>query len=427
MCIRDSYNPTHRPLEDNTISMEALHHGNKELANEFNYHSMYGFYQSRHTHDFFVNTLRKRPFVVSSSTFPGSGRYVAHWLGDNYSSWRDMAYSIAGMINFNMFGIPFVGANICGYSGNATVNLCARWMQLGALYPFMRNHNNPEGGPQEPYTDPLLARISKKAIHYRYSLVRYIYTEYMRTVIYGGSMVRPLVFAFPDDNETYSAIDSTFMLGHALRVTPILDDGKEKVETYFPNADWYHLEAPEFAKVMSFDIKENHGKKVTLYATLVEGQLNVHAKSGTIVPMQDVGEGITNVLQVQTLPINLVVIPDYRHMAEGTIFYDVEQPTSSHQEIAMALVDSEISFRTVNGRQGIGYSSKDMYVGRIVVLNAEGYKDAKVARYENSDHATVSMNPPSYDTAKKILTLQPVNDHSMNILSLHRVYWNNTG
>lgn len=81
-----------------------------------------------------LNNLRgKRSLIMSRSTFPGSGSYTGHTtgqdhmivtmviqcvlIGNNHASFEDLQYSISEMLNFQMFGIPLVGSDICGYLG----------------------------------------------------------------------------------------------------------------------------------------------------------------------------------------------------------------------------------------------------------------------------------------------------------------------
>jgi alpha-glucosidase (family GH31 glycosyl hydrolase) len=89
---------------------------------------------SRRTSEYFQNLSDsdprkdKRHFIVGRSTFTGTGKYASHWLGDNHRTYAFMNYSIAGIMNFNMFGIPHVGADVCGFFGNARNDkLCSRW------------------------------------------------------------------------------------------------------------------------------------------------------------------------------------------------------------------------------------------------------------------------------------------------------------
>lgn len=59
-------------------------------------------------------------------------------LADNYSQWQYMAKSLEGLLQFQLFGIPSVGPDVCGFNGNSDEELCNRWMMLGAFAPFMR-------------------------------------------------------------------------------------------------------------------------------------------------------------------------------------------------------------------------------------------------------------------------------------------------
>lgn len=81
----------------------------------------------------------KRSLVLPRSTFVGSGQWSGHWLGDNEANWHEMKRSLIGMVEFNWFGIPFNGADICGFDKVPTEEMCIRWMQVGSFYPFSRN------------------------------------------------------------------------------------------------------------------------------------------------------------------------------------------------------------------------------------------------------------------------------------------------
>ena len=45
--------------------------------------------------------------------------HTGHWTGDNSATAQDMYFSIPGILNFQMFGVPLVGSDICGFIGES--------------------------------------------------------------------------------------------------------------------------------------------------------------------------------------------------------------------------------------------------------------------------------------------------------------------
>lgn len=173
-------------ISDKTICMVAKQ-GNNGEYNHYDVHSLYGWSQSPSTLNGLRQATNKRGIMISRSTFPGSGKYAGHWLGDNSAVWPDIHLSIIGSLEFNLFGIPYIGADICGFFGNSSAQLCKRWMQLGAFYTFSRNHNGINYEPQDPaYFGEDVAEASRIALETRYSLLPYLYTLFFRSHSIGG-------------------------------------------------------------------------------------------------------------------------------------------------------------------------------------------------------------------------------------------------
>jgi alpha-glucosidase/alpha-D-xyloside xylohydrolase len=292
-------------LGDKTIAMTVKHYNG---VLEYDAHNLYGLSETIVTEKALKKVTKQRPFILSRSTFVGSGAHTAHWTGDNKATWEDMKYSVVSIMNSGMFGVPMVGADICGFAGNTTEELCSRWMQLGAFYPFARNHASQKSIAHEPYIWESVAASSRKALGMRYQLLPHLYTLMFEATKSGAPIARALFFSFPEDLNTL-AINHQFLLGMNILVSPVVTPGATTVDAYFPKGTWYNLF--DFTRLVST------GEKHTLHAPW--DTINVHVHEGQILPMQE--QELTSA-KVKKTPFSLVVAFGELESATGKLFID---------------------------------------------------------------------------------------------------------
>ena len=307
------YSPGGTMINTYAIDVAATHYGG---ILDFDVHNLYGFKMAKASASYFTQVAQTRPFVISRSSFPSHGRYASKWLGDNFSTYDWMLYSISGMFNFQMFGIPIIGADICGFNGNTTEELCCRWYQLGMLYTFSRNHNSNESISQEPWVfSQNLLTVSNSAIRIKYSLINYYYTHLFSVSHQGGTIFRPTFFEFPSDIRLQADhSQDNFMIGTSLLVHPVLTQGVSSVSAYFPAEIWYNWYSGK-------RIITPFNRTLTLDAPLT-GNINIHMRGGSIIPRNDASSSANTVEKLRLGNLTLVIAINAQGKAFGQLVLD---------------------------------------------------------------------------------------------------------
>ena len=204
-------------------------------------HNLYGLTEQIATNEALTEIRGERPFLLTRSSFLSSGAHTAKWSGDNAATWSDLQSSIVTMNDFNLFGVPMIGSDICGFLGDTTEELCARWIEVGAFYPFSRNHNSLNQEPQELYLWDSVTAAAKNALGIRYKMLPLLYTLFYNAHSQGTTVARSLWYNFPSDDEAAN-VNFQFMLGKEILVSPVVTEGASSVLAYFPKGQlWYEF------------------------------------------------------------------------------------------------------------------------------------------------------------------------------------------
>jgi alpha-glucosidase (family GH31 glycosyl hydrolase) len=191
----------------------------------------------------------KAPVTFSRAGFTGSQAHGAFWAGDENSTWEAFRWSLFAGLNAAASGIVYWGWDLAGFSGEVpTAELYLRSAAAATFVPIMQyhsefNHHRTPSRDRTPWNiaersgDERVLPVFRAFSQLRERLVPYLRSEAARAITAGEPLIRPLFFDHPDDPEVWSR-PLQWMLGDALLVAPIVDEGADEVVAYLPPGAW---------------------------------------------------------------------------------------------------------------------------------------------------------------------------------------------
>ncbi|MCQ2186936.1 MAG: DUF4968 domain-containing protein [Bacteroidales bacterium] len=186
------------------------------------------------------------PVILTRSAFSGIQRYgVVTWSGDVGNDFETLRREIAGGLGQMASGLPWWTFDAGGffrpfnqYDDAEYQERMLRWIQVSVFLPFMRVHGYMS--QTEPWRySAQTERIFAKCIEQRKALQPYVIDCARKVSEEGWTMMRPLVFDFPQDGQALLQ-DSEYMFGTDYLVCPVLEAGVSELTVYLPEneAGW---------------------------------------------------------------------------------------------------------------------------------------------------------------------------------------------
>ena len=282
----------------------------------------YGLYHAKGIYENWRKTTsEKRVMNLTRSTYVSGQKYgVVVWSGDISAKWSVLKEQITEGVKFCMSGLPYWTLDIggfftvrdkyenrgCDQAGNPAklwfwdgdyndgVNdlgyreLYVRWLQFAAFLPVFRAHGTDTprepwhfGKPGEIFYDTILSFI-----RLRYRLLPYIYSAAASVTFGHDTMMRSLMFDFPED-EAVKTLSGSYMFGRALLVCPVTEPmyyGPDSAPLADTRKTW-PVYLPQFPLWYDFWTNKAYAGGQTVVCDAPLERMPLFVKAGSIVPM----------------------------------------------------------------------------------------------------------------------------------------------
>lgn len=246
----------------------------------------------------------RRPLILTRSGFAGIQRYgSALWSGDVGNDWETLRRQIIGGLGLMSAGHPWWTYDAGGFfrpfdqHKNADYQECMlRWIQTATFLPMMRVHGYMSDTEIWRYGKET-ERIATNAINLRYRMLPYIYSQASVITNQGGTLMRPLVMDFSND-DTALAQQTEYMFGPALLVCPITEPKSTSTNIYLPKTEggWYNFHTLEHT---------DGGKDINVPVSIEN--IPVFVKAGSIIPQ---GKAIQSTDYYDASELDIVIFPN---------------------------------------------------------------------------------------------------------------------
>jgi len=322
---------------------------------------------------------KKRVFILSRSAYAGAQRNgISAWSGDVLSDWLSFRRQIPAGLNYAISGMPYWTTDIGGFISGGNLNdpdfreLFVRWFQFGTFSPVFRVHGTRQPDENELWSyGPEAQKILVDYDTLRYRMLPYIYSQAWQVTSNHGTIMRPLVMDWRNDEEAQNTGDE-YLFGPAILVAPVTEKTAVSRSVYLPKAGWYDFWT---------GAKQEGGKRIEASAPLAK--LPLFVRAGSILPLGPTMEWST---EKPADPVELRIYPG----ADGDFtFYEDENDGYGYEKGVYATVAMHWNdaARTLTIGERKGSFSALPHTFRVVVVGAgHGVGIGETSKAETTVH-----------------------------------------
>ena len=223
------------------IPTDVVYH---DGSDPYRMHNYYAYLYNRTVFEALeVSKGKGKGCVFARSATAGCQQFPVHWGGDCFSDYSSMYETLRGGLSLCLSGFGFYSHDISGFESSGTPDLYKRWTAFGLLSTHSRYHGS--SSYRVPWSfDEESCDVARHFVRLKGRLMPYLYRCAVKTHRTGVPMMRAMFLDFGFDRSTL-AIDTQYMLGDCLLVSPIFNEDGE-CSFYLPDCGtWTDIQSGE--------------------------------------------------------------------------------------------------------------------------------------------------------------------------------------